>query len=242
MIQPIYKFSCIGVYNKHMTKGEKKALLLLDRYMNLKIGDKRLRTTYWRDRRKLLGFLGGKGRPDELENAIVMEVNKRELDLTTMTEHELRAFMKQAKIGVDCSGLVYQLLTAFDSSFENKVVPTPGGKPDNDKRFRTNADTLTNEQNTVTVDKLSDIRFGDLIRMDGGRHVLIVVQVTDDMIRYAHSSDMTKTTGVHIGRIKIENPELGLEQQHWMEKTVRGGTFREKYDPSKGDGVFRLKK
>ena len=233
---------CIAVYNRFMTKGEKEALLLLDRYMNLRIGDKHLRTAYWRDRRKLQGFLGGKGRPDELENAIVMEVNKRELDLTTMTEHELRAFMKQAKIGMDCSGLVYQLLSAFDRSFRERVVPTPGGKPDNDKRFRTNADSLTNEQNTTPVDKLSDIRFGDLIRMDGGRHVLMVVQVSDDMIRYTHSSDMTKTTGVHIGRIMIEDREVGLEKQHWMEKTVRGGTLREKYDLSKGDGVFRLKK
>jgi hypothetical protein len=72
--------------------------------------------------------------------------------------------------------------------------------------------------------------------------VLIVLWCNESEIIYAHSSEKTETKGVHLGSIRIINPNSTLQNQDWKEKTAKGDNFGSGYfNPSDGDCVVRLK-
>lgn len=211
-------------------------------YLNLSVAGIPVACPYWMNRANKRGVLGGKGTPEELQ----AEINKSgdQFD-QPVTESQARQWLKQKRIGVDCSGLAYQILSAVavDMGYPlpaTKLVPTPGGKPFNPVRFRINADYLTSQHNSRPVD-LPQARLGDLIRMDQGRHVMVILQHLPDQLIYIHSSAHTQPSGVHLGRIKLVNLAAGLAEQAWQEVDTKGRSLVEKLDTETGTGIWRLK-
>lgn len=227
-------------------RGTSQALQkLFAKYTHLPLGGKEISCPYWRNdlKRGIFGPGGGKGRPEEIVEITEQEAKKEGLDLGKMNEEEIISFMEKSRIGIDCSGFVFWMMDVLDKEKGGNGITDDIPGCQGKFLCRANVKMLTSEEVTLPIEKVKDIRVGDIIRLHGGKHVTIVIRVTRVReIEYAHSSGLTETSGVHSGRIIINDPEQGLEKQSWQEKTDKGENYGHKYYlTTLGDGVKRLK-
>ncbi len=219
-------------------------LEFLNRYVSMDLGyGIKIPCPYWMnklvdDKVAVRGEFNGKGTSEEIREALI-QVLKRE-DVTTITAQSIQKIAKRYRIGIDCSGLVYRILEYLVNTKQIGSVSRLedvflGGIN------RTNADMLTNINVSRTIDQVKDVEVLDLIRIRGGKHVLIVMEKTSEYIQYLHSSHETQIQGVHFGIIRITSPVNGLENQSWLEKAKDGMSFGNKYYlPERGDSIRRL--
>lgn len=231
---------------------------IIYRFLHLPIGGKLVRCPYMRtilqpNMIRIPGpFFVCKKSPNEIVKIVEKRADKLKINLKKLTKREILKFMKEQRVGIDCSGFVYWALDAFYRDYGKrdwmKKMILAVGKSKNPAR-RLNVATLTGEINSVEVKMVKDIQPGDLIRLnfgdvdgDGLKHVMILTGVGQKILTYYHSGTFGKTKGVHKGVIKIVDFEAGLEKQVWLEKTKDGENFGEKYFcPEAGDKVVRLK-
>lgn len=203
---------------------------------------------YWMNKIKngkvvLRGFKDGKGEADEIRTSLNDKLDTLEInDTHPITPLFLRKLAKKERIGIDCSGFVYRVLDELTRlKYHNCNIKSLDGVFSGGIN-KTNADTLTHRKYSDPVNNIADYRHGDLIRMMGGKHVLVIISVTDSRIIYAHSSHITETQGVHRGQIRITDVNESLDRQDWLEETKDGQNFGFKhFHTDKGDGVYRLK-
>lgn len=166
----------------------------IDRYFNLHIGGKTVVCPYYINPKMVKGNLrvmSGKGTPEEIELEVKVWAKVRGFDLKNASAEDIREFLLQEKIGIDCSGLVANTLNNYmrgngfgsllaylkfrDMSFVPRI-----------RRFlrpieNIGANTITGESNTLVISDLNDIRPGDLIRAKGrqknAHHVAMVTEV-----------------------------------------------------------------
>ncbi len=208
---------------------------------------------------KTLGRFEGKGTSNQLYQEIQSLFEKdpsiRKLSPKLMTQQ-----LKVHGIGVDCSGYVYNLLNEYTFAITGKrfdfsvrrysgIIGTIESKLLINNRVRKiSAKNLTSPLNTTTITSVGEMRVGDLIRLThkgySGKHVAIIVNITNDQIIYTHSSDsrnITKAEGPHIAVIKIKSPNKGLGDQIWNEPTNTGQNYgHECFCPDNGDYVCRI--
>ena len=222
---------------------------LFSRYTHLPLGGKEIVCPYWMNNLKkgIFGPFGGKGTPEQIVEATKNEAKAADLSLREMTAEEILNFMKERKIGVDCSGFVFWMLDSLEREkggrgLEQDFYPNQTLAP-----TKANVATLTEPQFVLSI-KLNDVKVGDIIRLDKGRHVAIVIEVIREVktkqvkeIVYAHSSARTKMSGVHAARILIIDSQKELEAQKWCEESKRGGSYGSYLFPQEGDGLKRLK-
>ncbi len=194
----------------------------------------------------------GKGTPKQIRKTLITKAEKEKFNLTTTTSDQLYKFMESHGIGIDCSGFVYNVLDGYlrkekNKSLDSLILRFPGllGKVEHfllqkNRVRRCNAETLTNDLNTLKIEKVKDMRPGDMIRLNHsdwrGKHIAIIVEVTNDLITYAMSSVYTKTKGCHFGKIKVVDSNKGLESQKWEEITKDGKNYgKDAFDPTRGD-------
>lgn len=217
-------------------------------YTHLPIGGKEINCPYWMNslKKKIIGPFGGKGKPVQIILATEEKAKNAGLNLAGMNKESIIGFMKEERIGVDCSGFVFWLLNALDiEKGGNGIcddIPHCQGK----FFCRANVLMLTNEEVSIPINELNKVQVGDMIRLGAGKHIAIVVKILREDgvmkdIEYAHSSALTSVSGVHSDRIIVENEDLKLEDQIWLEKTAKGNNYKTKYFPGKGDGIKRLK-
>jgi len=201
---------------------------------------------------------GGKGTPKQIRELILNAAAKEHFNLQKATAKDIEDFMIQQGIGVDCSGFVYHVLDQYlkkekKKSLDTLILRYPGviGKIERfilqtNRVRRTSAATLTNDLNTIRIEKVKDIKPGDMIRVTHsdwkGKHIIIIVEVNEKHITYAMTSQYTRKQGARFGIINIKDRNKGLEYQMWMEKTKKGRNYGEDaFDPRRGDSVRRLK-
>ena len=191
---------------------------------------------------KIRGLLNGKGDARQIREEMIKRINKLPTNTIWQDSQFLQKLAKRERIGLDCSGFAFHFLNELvqlkyrNCQLSNLSQIFTGGLN------RTNADTLTSLDYCASVPKISGCRLGDLIRMMRGKHVLVVVDIADSTLTYAHSARTTKEQGVHLGIIKIIDKNGGLEKQEWLEQTRKEENFGKKhFHPERGDGVFRLK-
>jgi len=199
----------------------------LDQYLNLEIvPGKRVRVPYWLnkygagDLQRIQGPFGGKGTPNEIKKATLEKAKTLGVNPSEMPPSEIKKFMKENRIGVDCSGFVFHILNFIKPGFWKTLKMAPGRSPNPARRF--NAAALSSPDNSIKVGKTKDVRVGDLIPVsaegDGGiDHILIVVGVSHDHLVYAHSSSRTTIKGPHLGKMMITKPMGNLRDQQWQE-------------------------
>ncbi len=222
---------------------------LFFQYTHLPIGEKEIRCPYWRNRLTLgiTGPFGGKGRPEQIIEATRLAAKKAAVNLNQMSGEEILAFMKRKKIGVDCSGFVFWLLDSLDKEkggpgLAEKFPHFPGTLP----QRQASAEKLTGESLSTPI-KVDQVRVGDMIRLDGGKHIAIVIKIEKELgkvkeIEYVHSSERTTIAGVHSGKIKVIDSQKKLEEQEWEETLPDGTSYgREFCREERGDGLKRLK-
>lgn len=222
---------------------------LLYQYTHLPIGGKEIRCPYWRNRLSLAitGPFGGKGKPEQIVEATESAAKKAGINLGRMNEEDILSFMKRKKIGVDCSGFVFRMLDALDrEKGGNGIADNIPHFPGTLAQRQASAEKLTSKNLSVPIEKISEIQVGDMIRLDRGKHIAIIIRVIRERraireIEYAHSSEKTSLRGVHTGKIKIINPEKGLAEQEWQETLADRRNYKQFYFPSDKDGIRRLK-
>lgn len=201
---------------------------------------------------------GGKGTPLQIKELVLDAAKKENFDLHKATSEEIVQFMIKQGIGVDCSGFVYYILDQYLRKEKHKTLDTIilrfSGILGKIERFllqknrvrRSSAATLTSDLNTIKIEKVKDMKPGDLIRLTHsdwkGKHIMIIIDINKTEILYAMTSQYTKIQGARFGKIKIKDNNKGLEAQEWLEVTKKGVNYgKDAFDPSRGDSVKRLK-
>jgi len=213
---------------------------------------------YAQGRTKRFSNYAGKGTPEQISRALIKAASRQQFNLKTASADEIKDFMIKQGIGIDCSGLVYHALDAHlkdigRSSLDHFIIVRNNflGRLDRfiqRKRWvrRCSAATLTNDLNTIKIERAKDIQPGDMIRLTHsdweGKHIAIVTSISPTEIKYAHSSESTHTQGPHIGVIKITHWEAGLEKGEWQEVNQHNKNYGHyAFELARGDSVRRLR-
>lgn len=242
-----------------------KTYELINNYFNLKIGNKLVKCPYYlnpKHKRGELRSLIGKGTPSEIEDEVRIWSKIKKFDLNTANTYEIRKFMIDHAIGVDCSGFVSHILDTeirFKNQKIRRIIDNSEGKDIFRKiyhriRFLDNLDvqTLTSSINCKKIENLDEIKPLDLLRLRGlqeGFHIAIVIKTCynegNKVITYAHSSRWyLPNDGVRIGNIIITNPDNDLSHQIWNDSDHGSLNYiRQEYVNNKKEAYFcRLKK
>ena len=224
---------------KKQSEIQKKIKKFINGYLHMNILGHDTNCPYWSNKLKdglvvVRGFLNGKADSQsiriELEKLLFKHPKREEI---LSDPAKFRKFAKNHRIGIDCSGLVFRILDNIVSLSEIFM----GGIN------KTNANTLTSQDYCRRIESAAEAQPADMIRINAGRHVVLIVDVTVEIITYIHSSSrLTEAQGVHLGEIRLTDKSKELEYQDFQENTKEGGNFGKKYFHKElGDGIFRLK-
>ncbi len=216
-----------------------QAAQVISAYESLSIGGKHIRCPYFNNKksgaRAALKVLVGKGSPKEIEEEAKMIALAMRTQLDTYTEEQLRKFLVEHNLGVECSGFAYHVLDAelqSKGSSLKDVLSFPG------KSFirrllaswrtieNTNVQVFADDANSTVV-PYSSAKAGDMIIMLGTGtthtldHILVVTEVTDGVLHYVHAlnwkQDGLYNHGIRHGYITMQKPAGGLLDQTWTE-------------------------
>jgi len=174
-----------------------QALEVIKNYLHLPFSGQNISCPYFNNRRaRLRGGLRaliGKGSPEDIvEEATIISLREK-INFNKLTDEELKKFLIDKKIGIDCSGLVYHILDAELKAKGlgnlQKILKRPWFKNPIRKLLiklrpieNTGVGTFNHEVNSFEV-KLSEIQPGDLIIIIGAgikqdyNHILLVSSV-----------------------------------------------------------------
>jgi hypothetical protein len=179
----------------------------------------------------------GKGTAKEIALETINIANHQKIKLLELTPAQIYNLQKKNHIGIDCSGLVYNLIYFLNPKICNNLVGT-----DNKRGVRRlSANLLTSLPNASMIKSHDEVKTGDLIRIDKGKHLIFVIEKNNNIIHYVHSSQKTKIAGVHYGTLDIINPTKPLNNQQWSDVTKTGKNYNSLIDPQSGDGFYRIK-
>ena len=203
---------------------------------------------YWSNRIKegqvrIRGFLNGKGEAKSIRQELLRLLSETaESRAMAGNQDNLSLLAKRNRIGIDCSGFLYRV---WDFLMKHKFRNNKFSDLDNvfpEGINRTNAKSLTDKKVAVRINKINEIRFADCFRLNGGRHIAFIKEITAEKLIYVHaSSSLTLIRGVHEGEISLHDREKNLADQEWREEAPNGGTLKKYFKPRKGDGIWRLK-
>ncbi len=229
----------------------KQAQNTIDNYLVLPFANKNVSCPYYNNRRQQIrGALFvriGKGTPEEIVDEAKTEIIKQRKSLQSMSNDDIKKFLVENNIGIDCSGLAYHILDAElksrkNTSLKNQLSFSHLKNPIRRivARLRavgnTNVKTLAADTNSRTIN-ISEVEPGDMIIMlDSGRnhdrdHILIVHSVEKNdkstiKINYTHALDWRMdglyNHGVRQGIIEITDSKKPLIDQTWNESEKTG--------------------
>jgi hypothetical protein len=207
------------------------------KFAELKLGNRKVATPYRMNDDPQSGpAFQGKSSPEVITETAINLANHEGVDLSTLSDEQIRQFLEAHKLGIDCSGFAYRLLDFVSKKIFKKNLQEATGL---DHVGNTNVELLTSTDFSVPVDKISDIKPADLIKVHSAEkpsHVIVVLEVKKKQIIYAHSSASSTPTGVHTSFIKITDSTKPLAQQQWAEQYLLRN-----WNHKLGDGVHRLK-
>ncbi|KKQ28205.1 MAG: hypothetical protein US42_C0001G0056 [Candidatus Magasanikbacteria bacterium GW2011_GWC2_37_14] len=222
-----------------------QALEVIQNYLHLPFPGHNISCPYFNNRRaRLRGGLRaliGKGSPaDIVEEATIISLREK-INLNKITDEELKKFLIDKKIGIDCSGLVYHILDAEmkaqGKGSLQKILKRPWFKNPIRKLLvklrpieNTGVGTFNHEINSMEIN-LKDLAPGDLIIIMGAgvkqdyNHILLINQIADNKIQYTHSfqypNDGLYNHGVRQETITITDPNKSLLDQTWSEPQMQ---------------------
>ncbi len=137
-------------------------------------------------------FLGGKGNWKEIKKQTISLAKKENIDINKLTPKQLYNFQKKHHLGIDCSGLVTQLLNFY---FNTHLNPR-----------HTSADMLASTKFSKEIDNFDEIQTGDMVRQKNGHHILFIIEKKDQTIYYVESS--LSGRGVKYGQFNITDKKF----------------------------------
>lgn len=159
----------------------------------------RINLPYQSDRRKY-----GKSDPETLIKDTEDIAREQNFDLDKASVEEIKKFMQENMLGIDCSGLTYHVLNSFLKKIGQGGMANLGFPP----ASKTNVETLTSEKFASKLAGLKEARPGDIIRIgskspDLIQHCMVVIETNWGMVTYTHSSRRTRVKGVHTDTISL---------------------------------------
>ncbi len=222
--------------------------LFIKKYTEMNIKGTIIHCPYWMNKLdsgnvRMRGFENGKGKAEVIRKELIRRIDELPAESKfPINAININKFAKRERIGIDCSGLVYRILeelvrlTYRNCKINSLTDMYKGGIN------RTNAAALTSDIYCEEVSDIRNSRLGDFIKINGGKHVAMILDLNNGYIVYIHSHGRTKIQGVHKERIKIIDSTRSLDYQKWQEKMRTGDNFgKMKFKSSLGDGIFRLK-
>lgn len=218
-----------------------QAQSIIESYQNIPFGKKTVLAPYFmnlKGQRGGLRVMVGKGTVDEIIQEVKVWAQVKGFDLRKAKPEQIREFMINMGIGIDCSGFVVYVLNEELKSrgmgsvwkylnFSNKSLFTKI------KRFlrpveNIGAQFLTSDENCIKIKNLNEIRPADLIRAKGkqknAHHVAIITEVQRDetntitQFTYAHSHRFYEhENGIRIGKVEITDLKKPLKDQKWID-------------------------
>lgn len=235
----------------------KESQEVLEHYFNLKLGGKKVRSPYYinetydenykkvyQSSKELDRFkkkntkkrsLIGKGYPYEIEKTVEDFAEKYHFDLKKADTGEVREFMQEHGIGIDCSGFVVWILNGlFKQKYQKPIWDFIDFKTNNLFRrtiFKLrpveNISVRILIQNSKLIDNILKIKVGDLVIAWKNQHVLLVNRVGYNSKGYPASFEYINSTwwygdqnGVRKGTVLITNPKGYLTDQKWDDLCV----------------------
>ena len=110
---------------------------------------------------------------------------------------------KDIKLGIDCSGLVLRVLDKATNGKASEYYRNNIKELKNVKdvcAYGVSAANMTSLDYSTKITNFNDVRPGDYIRFDNGKHIGVVYKVEGNVIYYAHSSG---SKGPHTGTITV---------------------------------------
>jgi hypothetical protein len=178
--------------------------------------------------------LVGKGRPEDIEAAAEYYLSKYQMHAAGDVE-QLRRYMLACGLGVDCSGFAAWILDCMTQDILQKSVwqclTFPGVKRSIISKLRPieniSANLLTGTRNSQKIADLHQVRPGDMVRLIGGGHVILISEVgrTRDgqplYFQYVQSSvSYGDRQGVNNGLVIIDHPVGYLLEQQWVDGRI----------------------
>lgn len=240
---------------------------VINEFQNLPLGGKSVICPYFiniRKQRAGLRVLVGKGDPGEIIREVIVTAKYRGIDLGKMSSEQIREFMQNNNIGIECSGFVVHVLNYWlhQQGLRPlvKYLKFPNNNPIQKlKRLlrpveNISSNLLTSELNCQKIENLNEMLPGDLIRLKGRQknasHVLLVTKVIleDEKIvefSYVESSrDYGKDNGIRESKVLITDSSKGLREQHWLDVDLehkRNWTYENLLKEYEDNGVRRIK-
>ena len=224
------------------------ALAVINNYLHLPLGQTTVAAPYMNNRRQkirgALRVLVGKGTPEEIVEEATLIAFREKTPLNELSENDVKKFLVQQHLGIDCSGLVYHILNAELSAKKKKNIKSTLRFPHARSPLRkllcllrpaenTNVYTFASDKNTHVV-SLHEVQPGDIIiilesddRFASRDHVLLVHEVIYESnsprsLSYTHtlawSTDGVTEHGVRQGKIEIGDTQKSLLEQAWIER------------------------
>lgn len=211
---------------------DKYSSILIEAYQQflLPLGGKLVPTPYRRNEKGSFQKIGpefqGKSSPETLIETTKRLAKRQKFDLDKASVEEIRNFMEKNKLGIDCSGFVYRILNYLTEQVKEKPLTALGFE----HVGRTNVAKLTSKEFSIKIRNFKDAKSGDIIRLDSGTevlHALVLLKRQNNILTYAHSSNITEIKGIHAAEIK--NGEFPEDLKPF------------KFNEKAGDGIYRLK-
>lgn len=227
-----------------------QSLQAIQNYIHLPFPNKNISCPYFNNRRvRMRGGLRaliGKGSPEDIvEEATIISLRDK-IDLNKLSNEDLKKFLVDNKLGIDCSGLTYHILDAEMKAINNKSLHKILRRPWFRNPIRklliklrpvenTGVGTFNHDVNSIDV-QLADTQPGDMIIMMGAgpkqdyNHILVINQIADSnnqvtTIIYTHSfqypNDGLYNHGVKQETITITDINKTLLEQNWSEPQMK---------------------
>lgn len=238
---------------------------IIDEYMNLSLGGKKVVCPYYMNvikERAGLSALIGKGDPSDIEKEVKVWAKLKDFDLNKATVEQIRQFMIDHHIGVDCSGFIVNIFNHWFKTIGKKPLITYLKFNRNSIMLRLKrlirpvenigANTITSLQNTIPITKFDDVLPGDFIRSKGkvknSHHISLITKVIKvdghvKEVEYVHSTrHFASQNGVRYGKIRITNADKPLSEQNWIEGGRKvNSTLQGFKNMEEDNGIRRLK-
>lgn len=219
---------------------------IVQNYLHLPLSGPRVNAPYFNNQRSKvragLAVMVGKGTPEEITLETTVQARATNFPITTASEAELKKFLVEQNLGVDCSALAYHILAREVTHKTKKNLAAQLFFPQAKNLFRKliikarptqniSVAVLGDDHNSRVVTK-PEIQAGDLIFMwNTGldkklNHVLLVTEVHKNTVTYIHSfrwrNEGQFDHGVRTGTIAWTNSESSVLDDVWTEKNITG--------------------
>lgn len=218
------------------------AQAIVQKYLELPLIGAKVNAPYFNNQRSKmragLAVMIGKGNPEDLALEAELAARTKNFPIATASEIDVKKFLVEQNLGVDCSAFAYYVLRYEGIAKHNKDLQSSLYFPQAKNLFRKlivklrpveniSVAVLGDDHNSRIISK-SELQAGDLIffwntGLDKKlNHLLVVTDVNGGSLIYAHSfrwrNEGQYDHGVRQGTISWTDPTTSLLEDSWIEK------------------------